>query len=108
VSEKDPDKVRLGNRIRELREQAGLSREQLGAAAGLSARAVQQWELGDREPGWFNMVALADALGVSCEAFRQESGPAPEPQRGRPRKVPPAEAKPKRPRGRPRKTRGGP
>jgi transcriptional regulator with XRE-family HTH domain len=105
MSEKDPDKVRLGNRIRELREQAGLSREQLGAAAGLSARAVQQWELGDREPGWFNVVALADALGVSCDAFRQEPGPAPAPHPGRPRKAAPAEPAPKRLRGRPRKAK---
>ena len=106
MSDKDADKVKLGNRIRELREQAGLSREQLGAAAGLSARAVQQWELGDREPGWFNMVALADALGISCDAFRQEPAAAPQPQRGRPRKATPAELAPKRPRGRPRKAMG--
>ena len=105
MSEKDPDKVRLGNRIRELRKQAGLSRGLLAKVAGLSARAVQQWELGDREPGWFNMVALADALGLSCDAFRQEAAAAPEPQRGRPRKSTPSEAAPKRPRGRPPKAK---
>ena len=69
---KDPKKVQLGNRIRELREGAGLGREQLAEAAGVSARGVVQWELGEREPGWFNVLALAAALGVDCTAFAQQ------------------------------------
>ena len=103
MTEKDPKMVRLGGRIRELREGAGLSREQLGDAAGVSLRAVVQWELGEREPGWFNMLALAAALGVPCTAFleapaqRSAAGP------GRPRKEPSAAPAAKRPRGRPRK-----
>jgi transcriptional regulator with XRE-family HTH domain len=107
VAGKDPKKVALGDRIRELREAAGLGREQLAAAAGVSVRAVVQWELGEREPGWFNMVALAEALGVDCTAFtkppaeRAPAGP------GRPRKEPAAPPAPKRPRGRPRKGRLG-
>jgi transcriptional regulator with XRE-family HTH domain len=101
VPEKDPKKVQLGNRIRELREAAGLSREQLASAADVSVRAVIQWELGEREPGWFNMLALAEALRVNCSAFLQPPAERPLAGRGRPRKE--QAPAPKRPRGRPRK-----
>jgi transcriptional regulator with XRE-family HTH domain len=103
VSEKDPKKARLGNRIRELREAAGLTREQLGAAAGVSVRAVVQWELGEREPGWFNVLALAAALGVDCRAFAAEPAERPPAGPGRPKKAATEDETPKRARGRPRK-----
>ena len=103
MGDKDPRKARLGNRIRELREAAGLTREQLGAAARVSVRAVVQWELGEREPGWFNMLALAAALGVDCRAFAAEPADRPPPAVGRPRTRPAEGDTPKRPRGRPRK-----
>jgi transcriptional regulator with XRE-family HTH domain len=92
VPEKDPKKVQLGQRIRELREGKGLTREQLADAACVSLRAVVQWELGEREPGWFNILALCQALGVDCQAFAQAPSMLPESRRGRPRK-------PKTPRG---------
>ena len=90
-------------RLRELRVAARLTQGQLAEKAGVKRGAIARWELGTREPSWSNVVALADALGVSCDEFRQEPGAAPEPQRGRPRKAAPPEAAPKRPRGRPRK-----
>jgi transcriptional regulator with XRE-family HTH domain len=89
-------------RLRELRGQAGLTQDQLAERAGVKRDAVARWERGAREPSWSNVVALADALGVSTELFRQEPGPAPQPHPGRPRK-PTAGPAPKRPRGRPRK-----
>ena len=85
--EKDERLVRLGRRLRELREERGLSRKQLVDRAGLSERAIIKWELGEREPGWFNILALCAALGVECTAFAVEPSPAPAPSRGRPRKV---------------------
>jgi transcriptional regulator with XRE-family HTH domain len=106
MPEKDPKKVQLGDRIRELREAAGLGREQLADGAGVSARAVIQWELGEREPGWFNMLALAEALGVQVTAFLKEPAPRPHAGPGRPPKPAPESAEqpePKRPSGRPRK-----
>jgi transcriptional regulator with XRE-family HTH domain len=86
MAEKDPKMVRLGERIRELREGAGLSRDQMAEAAGVSVRAVVQWELGEREPGWFNMLALAGALGVDCTAFTQAPAEREPAGPGRPRK----------------------
>ncbi len=101
--------ARFARRLKELREGAGLTQQQLGEQAGMHKLSVAKLEQGIREPTWATVQALADALGVSCEAFREEPGPMPEPQRGRPRKAAPAgeEAReklaPKRPRGRPRK-----
>src|SRR5262245_59344240 len=98
------DAAWFGGRVRELREERGWSREDLANAAGVSARAVVQWERNEREPSWSNVLALAAALGVECTAFttppaeREPAGP------GRPRKQqPPEQPAPKRPRGRPRK-----
>jgi transcriptional regulator with XRE-family HTH domain len=92
----------FAGRLRELRTEAGLTQEQLAERAGVKRDAVARWERGKREPSWSNVIALADALRVSCEAFRQEPAPAPEPQRGRPRKVALPEPAPTRPRGRPK------
>jgi transcriptional regulator with XRE-family HTH domain len=107
VAGNDSKRAQLGGRIRELRAGAGLSREQLAAAAGVSVRAVVQWELGEREPGWFNVLALAEALGVDCTAFTRPPSVQPRAGPGRPRKEraeAPAPA-PKRPRGRPPKAK---
>jgi transcriptional regulator with XRE-family HTH domain len=73
-------------RLRELRTEAGLTQGQLAERAGVQRDAVARWERGTREPSWSNEIALADALAVSTEAFRQEPKPAPAPPRGRPRK----------------------
>lgn len=90
MPEKDPKKVRLGQRVRELREGKGLTREQLADAAGVSVRAVIQWEIGVREPGWFNILALCEALGVDCRAFVKPPSEVPPARRGRPPKPKPS------------------
>lgn len=70
---KDERLVRFGQRLRFLRKcEKGMSREQLADLAGLSERAIIKWELGEREPGWFNVLALAHALNVGVEAFAVE------------------------------------
>ena len=96
----------FGARLRELREQAGLTQQQLAEQCGVKWEAVSRWERSTREPSWSNVVALAKALGVECTAFLQEPAPALPAGPGRPRK-PSAESadqqQPKRPRGRPRK-----
>jgi transcriptional regulator with XRE-family HTH domain len=89
---RDPRKVALGARIRELREKAEMSRADLATAAGVSVRAIVQWELGEREPSWGNVQALGEALGVECTAFNAAPGSTARRPRGRPRKT---EATPK-------------
>jgi transcriptional regulator with XRE-family HTH domain len=89
---KDPRKVAIGAKIREVRERANVSRADLALAAGVSIRAIVQWELGEREPSWGNILALGKALGVPCTAFEAEgeaSGSAAVPRKpDRPRKDP--------------------
>lgn len=106
----------FGARLRELREAAGLSRKGLAEQAGMKSEAgIRDLEQGRRQPTWETVQALADALGVSVEAFREEpTAPSAETEprkRGRPRKSStsapagessPTSAKPMKP-GRPRK-----
>lgn len=62
--------MRFADRLKELREQAGLSQPQLAAASGLPVGSIRQYEQGRRDPLWQVLFKLADALGVSTEAFR--------------------------------------
>jgi transcriptional regulator with XRE-family HTH domain len=94
----------FAGRLKELREQAGLSQEELADRAGLNKFSVARYEQGRRMPAWGSVIALARALGVKCDAFEVPPATVPEPKRGRPPKPPAdAEVKPKRPRGRPKK-----
>lgn len=47
---KDPNKVAMGLRIAQAREEAGLTQEQLGERVGVSYQAVSRWELGETTP----------------------------------------------------------
>jgi transcriptional regulator with XRE-family HTH domain len=96
----------MGCRLRELREEKGLTQGQLAELVGVKRDAVARWEADVREPGWSNVVALANALGVDCTAFLQAPVEQHEPRKGRPPKPaadPESAPAPKRPRGRPRK-----
>jgi transcriptional regulator with XRE-family HTH domain len=84
-------------RLKELREEHGLTQKQLADKAALSQRAVSHWEQGIREPSWSNVLALAEALGVTCEAFTTAPVDRPAAGRGRPRKASGTAEKPKRP-----------
>jgi transcriptional regulator with XRE-family HTH domain len=76
----------FAGRLRELREAAGLTQEQLGERVGVKREAVARWEAGKREPGWSNVLALAEALGVDCTAFTQAPARQTTPGKGRPPK----------------------
>jgi transcriptional regulator with XRE-family HTH domain len=101
--------VSFGERLKRLRESAGLSQADLAERAGMHRFGVAKLEQGLREPAWATVQALAKALGVNCLAFTDEAPvvPAlpegeqrPKPRAGRPRKAP--EAPPEK------KSRSGP
>lgn len=88
----------FGERLRNLRETAGLTQKELADRAGLVQGAVGHWETGLRSPSWGSFRALCLALNVSCEVFA-DCDPPPADKEGAKDKT-----KPKRPRGRPRKS----
>ena len=52
------------DRLRNLRQRAGLTQEQLAEVAGLPPQTVVQYENGHRAPFASRLAALADALGA--------------------------------------------
>jgi transcriptional regulator with XRE-family HTH domain len=59
----------FGEKLRKLRDAAGLSEAKLAAASGVGFGAIHQYGLGLRKPSFAAVVKLARALGVTCEAF---------------------------------------
>ncbi len=63
------------DRLRRLRTEKNLSQAMLAAKAGITARTVQNYELGTRMPHNIMIAeALAAALGTSVEALLGRSG----------------------------------
>jgi transcriptional regulator with XRE-family HTH domain len=94
--------------LKSLREKAGYTQKQLAEKAGITLGDVRNLEQGIHNARWTTVRALADALGVSCEAFTQEPEGVHPPRRGRPPKSMPSSGSgmpPKNPRGRPRKVK---
>jgi transcriptional regulator with XRE-family HTH domain len=53
--------------LRELREAAGLTQEELAAAVGTDRRNVHRWEVGGHDPGGTMLLRLLSALGVTID-----------------------------------------
>jgi putative transcriptional regulator len=84
----------FGPRLQQLRLQAGLTQAQLAEKAGMHIHGLTKLEQGYREPAWTTVLDLAEALGMTCEAFTQSADD------GQPDAAP-------RPRGRPKKAQDG-
>jgi DNA-binding XRE family transcriptional regulator len=83
----------FSERLKALRDKAGLSQSQLARASGVPVWTVRGYEQGRREPLWNVLFKLADALGVSVDEFRDcvqcqqdEVKPVPKRPRRRPKK----------------------
>jgi len=83
----------FSKRLKQLREQAGLSQQDLADRADMHRFGIAKIEQGLREPSWATVQALAKALGTNCLAFVDEDDaeePAnlsPPGKPGRPRKA---------------------
>jgi transcriptional regulator with XRE-family HTH domain len=60
----------FGARLAAARQVAGISQRELGDRCGVHPNTLAKLERGEQEPAWPLVLALADALGVSTEAFR--------------------------------------
>jgi transcriptional regulator with XRE-family HTH domain len=58
-----------GNRLREAREQHGLTRKELADSIERSESMVTLWELDYRQPLVEKLIEMAAILGVPVEAF---------------------------------------
>jgi transcriptional regulator with XRE-family HTH domain len=89
----------FGRRLKDLREKAGLTQQQLADAAGLNKFGLAKLEQGVGEPHCPTVLTLAQALGVDCLAFTEPAGPGHDQPRGRgrPPKAQPAEDREKVP-----------
>jgi DNA-binding XRE family transcriptional regulator len=73
-----PQMAEIGRRIRELRQQAGLSQAELADKLGVRQKVVCGWELAKCLLVATQVPALADALGVQIgELFTPAAGPRP-------------------------------
>jgi DNA-binding XRE family transcriptional regulator len=57
----------MGERLKRLREAAGMSQPQLASAAGVPVGTFRQWEQGRRLPSLQGFIAVGVALGVSLD-----------------------------------------
>ena len=80
----------MGERIRKLRTEKGLSQEALAMALGISRQAVAKWEGEQSAPSAANLTAMAALVEVPVTAITApepgeapEEPPAPEPRPGR-------------------------
>jgi transcriptional regulator with XRE-family HTH domain len=62
--------MRFAEKLRQLRDKAGLSEAKLAEASGVGVHAIHQYGLGRRMPSYTAVVKLARALGVDCTAFQ--------------------------------------
>jgi transcriptional regulator with XRE-family HTH domain len=86
----------FGARLRELREAAGLTQQQLADKVGCTWQTVSRWERGQAEPGWTQILAISESLNISCEEFRKEPAEREPSKAGRPPKEKPESPRPRR------------
>jgi len=65
----------FAERLKQLREAAGLTQSELAERAGMNRFGVAKLEQGVREPSWATVQVLAEALGVDCAAFQAKPQP---------------------------------
>ena len=73
--EKEAISVDVGDRLRELRQERGMSMRALARASGLSANALSMIERGRTSPSVSTLYKLADAMGVPITAFFRQEPP---------------------------------
>lgn len=66
------DVYEVGGKIREAREVAGLTQEQLAERSNISGNAISRYETGESEMRIGTLFKIADGLGISPEELMPE------------------------------------
>ena len=66
--------LKIGDKIKELRLEKGLSQMQLGKMIGASQKAVDYWERSVNEPKASYIIALVNVFGVTNDEFFDNVG----------------------------------
>ena len=61
------DKIKIGNFLRQLRTEKGMTQEDLAEKFGVSSRSVSRWENGNTMPELGILVELADFYDVDIK-----------------------------------------
>lgn len=74
--------MRFKDLLQQLREKAGLTQTTLSESSGIPLGSIRNYEQGHRIPSWPAVVRMANAIGVSADAFSKcdevkEEVPAP-------------------------------
>ena len=64
--------MKIGEKIKELRIEQGLSQMQLGKIIGVSQKAIDYWERSVNEPKVGYIIALVKHFGVTFDDFFAE------------------------------------
>lgn len=59
----------FGSRLRAVREAKQMTLSELAEATGMHASNLARMESGEREPTWLTVLRLAEAVGVTPDAF---------------------------------------
>jgi transcriptional regulator with XRE-family HTH domain len=65
----DTDYMLFGERLKELRNAAGMSFRGLADATGIGVSTLTDYEAGRRSPSFENVLKICKALNVKCDAF---------------------------------------
>ena len=60
-------KLKIGDKIKELRYEKGLTQEEIGTLIGVSAQSVSKWERGEGYPDIEMLPSLANYFGISID-----------------------------------------
>lgn len=64
--------VTIGQRIKELRLEKGLSQIQLAKQIGVSQKAIDYWERSVNEPKSSYIIAIVNFFGLSFDSFFED------------------------------------
>ena len=69
--------MEMGNRLKNLREERGMSQRKLAAMADVPVGTLRYWEYGLRTPLLYTALRVAVALGVSLDELAGRDDPPP-------------------------------